>query len=140
MHFTSPGRRCGAPALRALAACLLAATLQACDSPKPAEVPLKPAVVAPPPVPIAKPPAAEAPRKPPAANTADAELAARVRSALAATPGLQSFTMDVTASDGVVSLFGTAPDRATRDKAAATAAKVEGVKSVKNNLAIVAGS
>lgn len=138
MPFTSPDRRIGDLALRTLAAGMLAATLQACDSPKPAQVPLKPVVVSPPASAPAKP--APAPQKQAAASTADAELAARVKSALAATPGLQSFTMDVTASDGVVSLFGTAPNRAARDKAGAAAGKVDGVKSVKNNLAIVAGS
>ncbi len=122
-------------------AVLAAALLAACDSPKPPppQPAPQPVVVAPVPV-VTPPPAKPAPAQPAMRNTADADLAAKVKAALAATPGLQSFNMDVTASDGEVSLFGTAPNRATRDKAGAEAAKIEGVKSVKNNLAIVAGS
>ncbi|MBS0338337.1 MAG: BON domain-containing protein [Proteobacteria bacterium] len=129
------------PQLRIAAAGALAAGLAACDGAKPPEVPLKPVVVttpvqAPAPAPAAAGPVAKA--EP--GNKADADLAARVKSALAAEPGLQSFTMDVTAAGGVVSLFGTAPNLAIRDRAAAAAARVAGVKSVQNNLAIVAGS
>lgn len=122
--------------------CAGAFGLAACDSPKPPEVALKPVTIATPPAPAPKPVAIASaqPPKADAGKTADTELADRVKAALAAEPGLGSFTMDVTASDGVVSLFGTAPNRATRDRAAAAAAKVEGVRSVKNNLAIVAGS
>jgi osmotically-inducible protein OsmY len=40
----------------------------------------------------------------------------------------------------VVTLYGTANNRALRDKAAQVASKVEGVKSVRNELVIVAGS
>ncbi len=120
-------------------AVLAATLLAACESAQPPSPAPKPMAVAPPPV-VAPQPAKPAPAQPAMRNTADTELAARVKAALAATPGLQSFNMDVTASDGVASLFGTAPNKAARDKAAAEAAKVEGVKSVKNNLAIVAGS
>lgn len=137
-------RELSARRLQVAALCAGALGLAACDSPKPPEVALKPVTIAIPPAPAPAPrPVALASAQPPKADagkTADAELAARVKAALAAEPGLGSFTMDVTASDGVVSLFGTAPNRATRDRAAAAAAKVEGVKSVQNNLAIVAGS
>ena len=67
-------------------------------------------------------------------------LAGKVKSALAAEPGLKKLTVDVTASDGEVTLFGSADTRAHRDQAARVAAKVEGVKSVKNSMAVVAGS
>ncbi|MBI4192328.1 MAG: BON domain-containing protein [Betaproteobacteria bacterium] len=70
----------------------------------------------------------------------DAALADNVKSALVAEPGLKALTVDVTASDGEVTLFGSANTRANRDKATRVASKVPGVKSVKNTMAIVAGS
>jgi len=70
----------------------------------------------------------------------DAALAAKVKTALIAEPGLNALAIDVDAKDGVVSLFGTADSTANRDKAGRVAAKVEGVKSVNNKLVIVKGS
>lgn len=43
-------------------------------------------------------------------------------------------------ADGSVTLFGTAPTTADREQAARVAAGVDGVRSVKNNLVVVAGS
>ncbi len=70
----------------------------------------------------------------------DAALAAKVKSALGADPVLKLLAIDARASDGVVTLYGTANTRARREKAAKVASGVPGVKSVKNELVIVAGS
>lgn len=75
-----------------------------------------------------------------AADKANAALAAKVKSAVMAEPSLKELTIDVTADGGEVKLFGTAGTRALRDKAEQVASKVESVKSVANNLEIVAGS
>lgn len=80
----------------------------------------------------------------PAAETAQATndqvLAAKVKSALVAAPGLNSHRIDVTVKDGSVTLFGTAESRQQLEAAAKVAAAVAGVKSVDNKLALVAGS
>ena len=70
----------------------------------------------------------------------DKELATRVKSALGADAGLKMLAIDAGATNGVVTLWGTADTRAHRDKAAKVASEVPGVKSVKNELVIVAGS
>ena len=88
---------------------------------KPAEAP-KPAEVAPPPVDQNK------------------QLAGKVKSALGADPALKMLAIDAGAADGVVTLYGTADNRKNRDKAGKVASEVPGVKSVKNELVIVAGS
>ncbi|HTQ72988.1 MAG TPA: BON domain-containing protein [Burkholderiales bacterium] len=67
-------------------------------------------------------------------------LAGKVKSALGADPALKTLAIDAAASDGVVTLYGTADNKRNRDKAARVAAGVPGVKSVKNELVIVAGS
>jgi flagellar basal body L-ring protein FlgH len=71
---------------------------------------------------------------------ADKELAGRVKAALSAERNLNAHGIDVVAKDGAVTLFGTAETRARRDLAQKIAAKVDGVKSVENKLAVVAGS
>lgn len=71
---------------------------------------------------------------------ADKELAGRVKAALTAERNLNAHGIDVTAKDGAVTLFGTAETRARRDLAEKIAARVDGVKSVENKLAIIAGS
>lgn len=70
----------------------------------------------------------------------DAALTARVKAALIAEPTIKAMAIDVDSKDGVVTLFGTVDNLATRDKATQTAAGVEGVKSVLNNLKIISGS
>jgi osmotically-inducible protein OsmY len=67
-------------------------------------------------------------------------LAGKVKSALGADPALKMLAIDAGVSDGVVTLYGTADNKRNRDKAAHVAAGVPGVKSVKNELVIVAGS
>ncbi len=86
-------------------------------------------------------PAAGAPKaaEPPGARE-NAALAGKVKSTLAADPGLKAFAIDVNASGGAVTLFGTVDTRTNREKAAKVASGVEGVKSVRNNLVLVSGS
>jgi len=67
-------------------------------------------------------------------------LAQRVKRALEDEGKIQAAAIDVTASDGAVTLWGTAASDTERRRAAQAAAKVEGVKSVDNRLAVVAGS
>jgi hypothetical protein len=120
-----------------LAAPVLALFLAACgEAPKPAPPPPPPAMstlpTTPPPV-EAK--AAEAPKPDP-----DKELAQRVKRALEGEAKIQGAAIDVTAADGVVTLWGTQATGAARSLAVQVAAKVAGVKSVNNRLVIVAGS
>jgi osmotically-inducible protein OsmY len=68
------------------------------------------------------------------------ELAGKVKSALGADPALKMLAIDAGASDGVVTLYGTANNKKNRDRAGKVASGVPGVKSVKNELVIVAGS
>lgn len=141
----SPGARTTLLAGPAFIAGMLLLALAACDGGKPPVDPPKPAAIAAPavkpaPAPAPAPAPVEKPAQPGLQQKADAELTAAVRAALAAEPQVQGFAIDVTASNGVVSLFGTASTKARRDKAGQVAAKVAGVKSVQNNLAIVAGS
>jgi osmotically-inducible protein OsmY len=79
----------------------------------------------------------ETPKPPVDENKA---LASKVKSALGDDPALKFLAIDATASDGAVTLYGTANNRALREKAARVASNVAGVKSVKNELVIVAGS
>ena len=71
---------------------------------------------------------------------ADRELAGRVKAALAAEKTLNAHRIDVVTRNGAVTLFGTTETRARRDTAGKIAAGVDGVKTVENKLAIVAGS
>lgn len=124
-------------------AALLLPFFAGCGNDKPPEPAAPRPAVIPPPQPAAAkpaPPPVAQPAAPSAKQKADAELVARVKAALGAEPQIQGFAIDVTADKGVVSLFGTAQTKARRDKAGAVAAKVAGVKSVENHLAIVAGS
>jgi hyperosmotically inducible periplasmic protein len=85
-------------------------------------------------------PAPAATRPEPAPSMADAALAKKVKAALEADPEVNALEIDVVAAQGAVTLYGTARTRASRNQAARTAARVEGVKSVSNKLAVVAGS
>lgn len=116
--------------------------LAACGD-QPAEV-AKPAAKAPPPAvsKTAEPKAAPAPAvgKPAPAPDPNKALASRVKAALEAERSLHGQAIDVTAQDGVVSLWGTVADAGERRTAEKVAAAVAGVKSVDNKLAIVKGS
>ncbi len=70
----------------------------------------------------------------------NAALAARVIAALRRDPAVGTLGIDVVSAEGAVTLFGTAPTHRDREKAARVAAGVDGVRSVLNNLVIVAGS
>lgn len=120
----------------------LAAALGACD-----KEPVKPKVDQ------SKPPAAapstgqpnsgEArpePRPTPKPSSGDAELAGKVKAALISDPRVNAIEIDVVAAKGMVTLYGTAPTRASREHAARVASAIKGVKSVENKLAVVAGS
>jgi len=135
----------------AVAACALVLGLTGCDqiqslwksekdsAPAPVAANTAPSPAQPQPVETAK--AAEPPK--PAETqpvNEDTSLAAKVKSALSSEPGLKALGIDVGVSDGVVTLYGTADTRGHREKAAQVASGIPGVKSVKNEMVIVAGS
>lgn len=70
----------------------------------------------------------------------DHELVMRVRRALEEAGNIDVAAIDVLASDGVVSLWGSQATTAARSRAGELAAAVDGVKSVRNELVIVRGS
>jgi hyperosmotically inducible protein len=70
----------------------------------------------------------------------DQALAAKVKAALGSDPQLKLLAIDAGVSSGVVTLYGTADSPVHREQAARVAADVPGVKSVRNELVIVAGS
>ena len=94
------------------------------------------------PAPVAKAP--EAPQPAPKAEEPkpdpNKELAARVKRALMDDSKIQGGGIDVTANNGAITLWGTAATQSERNRAGAAAAKVDGVQSVENKLAIVKGS
>lgn len=67
----------------------------------------------------------------------EASTTARVKKAIYSEPSLKVMDISVSTEDGVVELNGTVKSRAERAKAAQVAAKVEGVKRVKNELKVV---
>jgi len=82
-------------------------------------------------------PQAQAPSRPVDPNE---ELSIRVRRALEEAGKIDAAAIDISATDGVVTLFGTAGTKDERERAAQVAAKVDGVKSVENKLVVVRGS
>ena len=66
----------------------------------------------------------------------DAAITAKVKSALIADPDVKALRIDVDTRDGVVTLNGSADQRANADKAMAIAQGIEGVKSVQNRLTV----
>ena len=125
--------------MRTLIAAAAALAIVACsDSPPPPKPAAQPVTPTPAPVAVApKPePKAEAPKPDP-----NKELAAKVKNALEAPDSkLPSGAIDVTAADGRVSLWGTVGSNAQKTKATQVSSKVEGVKSVDNQLKVVRGS
>jgi len=67
-----------------------------------------------------------------AAEGADERIAARIRDIFSQLPSLSGVSLSV--SEGVVTLSGTVPDVATRDRAEAIASRVDGVVTVENLL------
>jgi hypothetical protein len=109
---------------------------QPAPKPQPAPVPQavpQPITPAPAPAPEAKAP--EAPKPDP-----NKELAARVKRALEGEAKIQAAAIDVTAADGKVMLWGTAATAAERKRAESVASKVDGVRSVDNQIKVVKGS
>jgi hyperosmotically inducible protein len=126
--------------MKRLLASTLFLALAACgDStppPKPVAQPTPPPQQTP--APQAKAPEAKAPEAPkPDPNK---ELAQRVKQALEGDGKIQAAAIDVTAKDGRVSLWGTAPTAGERSRAAQIAGKVDGVASVDNQIKVVKGS
>jgi len=127
--------------MKQLLALFAVVALAACgaDAPPPAKK-VEPVAVTP--TPVAKAP--EAPKPEPKAEEPkpdpNKELAARVKRALMDDSKIQGAGIDVTAANGTVTLWGTAATQSERTRAGATAAKVDGVKTVENKMAIVKGS
>jgi hypothetical protein len=92
-------------------------------------------VVAPAPAPIPAPKEAEAAKPNP-----DKELAGRVKQALEEEAKIQAAGIDVTASGGIVTLWGTTTSADERIRASRAAYRVQGVTTVDNKLAVVKGS
>lgn len=128
-----------------LAASLAVGALSACNDPSPQADGSKPQPSARP----AAPPAASTPTAPPKTTSsadvpskgmpqtklaADMELSGKVKNALREPGGGR---VEVAASDGVVTLYGTVEKPADKDRIALTAMEVEGVRSVVNNLVVM---
>jgi pyruvate dehydrogenase E2 component (dihydrolipoyllysine-residue acetyltransferase) len=134
--------------LRSLAAAgAVALVLAGCGGespPPPKPQPAAPAPQAqtqPAPAPAASPVPAPAPAPEQAEKPdPDKALATKVHDALRAALGSLADGIDVTASGGKVTLWGTVPEAPKRSVAVRAAAGVAGVKSVKDNMAVVAGS
>lgn len=108
------------------------------EAPKPPAQPIPlPAtpLPAPAPAPEAKAAAPEAPKR-----DANQELAARVKQALEDDNSIEGGGIDVTASEGKVTLWGTTATDGERKQAAGIATKVDGVKAVDNQIKVVRGS
>jgi hypothetical protein len=98
--------------------------------------------------PAAPPAAAEAPAAAPVAEAKapgpapdlNKPLVDRIRQALARDREIEADDIDVSARDGVVSLWGTVSSAKERERAAEVAGAVGGVQRVENKLAIAKGS
>jgi len=127
--------------MKTLIAAVLLLGAAACGeqpAPKPAPAPAPQAVpqpITPAPAPAPQAKAPEAPKPDP-----NQELAARVKKALEGAAKIQAAGIDVTAADGRVSLWGTAATAAERKRAESVASRVDGVRSVDNQIKVVKGS
>ena len=70
----------------------------------------------------------------------DLALTGKVKSALIAEPNLSSLPIDVEAEKGVVTLNGKVTSDSDREKVVSLVSSLEGVKAVKNNLAVASSS
>ena len=125
--------------MKKILALIAISALAACGEDAP---PPKPAAPTTPP-PQAAAPAPKAPEtKAPEAPKPDPnkELAQRVKRALESDGKVTADQIDVTAKEGRVSLWGTAPSAGERNRAGQVASKVEGVASVDNQIKVVKGS
>jgi len=66
----------------------------------------------------------------------DAEITAKIKTAIFAEPGLKSLQISVDTIGGVVTLSGSVDSPASSDRAKALAAAVAGVKEVDNRLSV----
>jgi len=113
----------------------LAFALAACDKPQPN------VAVPPPPAPVQAPVAAKPAEPPPAPQPSpSAQLAAKIKSALRSAGNLDAQGVDVTVAEGVVTLHGTVPAADESRNIAAFVARMDGVRSVVNNLVVIRGS
>jgi osmotically-inducible protein OsmY len=71
-----------------------------------------------------------------AATADDIAITARIKTELAKDPSLSALRIDVDTREGLVSLTGSAPDNAARERATRVAAAVKGVLSVDNLLVV----
>jgi hypothetical protein len=120
------------PTVAAFAAAAL--VLSACNDPSPQADGSTPATA-----PVPQRSAEAAPNKGGSAQVqlaADMELSGKVKDALQE-PGRR---VEVAASDGVVTLYGTVDRPTDKDRIALAALEVEGVRSVVNNLVVMQGS
>lgn len=113
----------------------VAACSEDAPPPKPAATPAAPAPQAEAPKPAVEAKAPEAPKPDP-----NKELAQRVKQALEGEAKVQAAGIDVTAAEGRVTLWGTTATAGERNRAGQVASKVDGVKSVDNQLKVVKGS
>ena len=121
-----------------IAAVLLLGAAACGDQPAPKPQPAPAQQAAPQPIIPAPAPEAKAPEAPkPDPNK---ELAARVKRALEGEAKIQAAAIDVTAADGKVTLWGTAANAAERKRAESVASKIDGVRSVENEIKVVKGS
>jgi hypothetical protein len=122
-------------------AAVTALALAACGDQTPPPV-AKKAEPVPVPTPQAKAP--EAPKPEPKAEAPkpdpNKELAQKVKRVLESDAKIQAAGIDVTAQNGTVTLWGTAATQGERNRAGAAAAKVDGVTTVDNKIAVVKGS
>ena len=113
---------------------LCAASLAACDGSMSQKHPGQAQAAAPAATSVKRPEAQEVKPDP------DRILAARVKQTLEREAKILAGEIDVTAADGVVTLWGTTPTNVARGRAANIASGVEGVKTVENRIAVVKGS
>jgi osmotically-inducible protein OsmY len=72
-----------------------------------------------------------------ASEASDAWLTTKVKTALVAADGVEGFDVNVDAFDGLITLHGIVASDAERTRASAAAAEVEGVRGVRDLLAVV---
>ena len=126
--------------MKSILAVILVLGVAACSEPPPPPAAKKAEPV---PAPQAKAPEAPKPVAPPVEEPKpdpNKELAQKVKRALEQDAKIQAAAIDVTASNGTVTLWGTAATAGERNRAAAAAAKVQGVTKVENKIAVVKGS
>jgi hyperosmotically inducible protein len=66
----------------------------------------------------------------------DAAITAKIKSEILAEPALKVLRIDVTTTDGVVTMSGTVDSQASLEKASELASNNQGVTSVENNLVV----